>query len=528
MKRTLTGPRTGRGVAIVVAAFLVSFAIRAASQADLTDADLDRANNGRTIAIGSLSGDRGLARLALETYVARVLAGEAEPNAPDAELEALAIAIRTYATFNAGRHARDGFDLCDTTHCQVMRTATAATRRAALATAGQVLTWRGAPAEIFYSANCGGRSESASAVWPGADLPYLKVVKDDVHEDDLPWRYTIALRDVQALLAQKGFAGDHLKDIRIASHTESGRVAALRLSGLEPDLIAGDQFRLLVGARDLKSTAFNVEKHGDRLEFSGRGYGHGVGMCVVGAGRRARRGENVREILAQYYPGLAVTSLDVLPPRFRTDSLTTTNAARPVPVPAPVAVPQPRGTAALTPPAAPPATSARPTVAIRGAASAADLQPLAARAQDAMARALGLAVTPLTIDAHDTVESFRQATGKPWWVSASVNGAIVDLAPLALLTQREGVEMTLRNAMAQAMVAAELSGRPEWVRVGAGRYFSRQTPLMLHGPGTRVKCPADAELTLAISAVAQREAESRAETCFARAYAATKNWRDVR
>ncbi len=541
MKRTLAGSGAGRVVGFAIAVSLVLVAVRAGTQGDITEVDLDRANNGRAIAIGSLTGDRGVQRLSLETYVARVLAGEAEPNAPDAELEALAIAIRTYATFNAGRHARDGFDLCDTTHCQVMRTATAATRRAALVTAGQVLTWRGAPAEIFYSANCGGRSESAAAVWPGADLPYLRVVKDDVHDDDMPWRFEVALRDVQVLLAQKGFAGGRLKDIRVASHTDSGRVATLHLNGLEPDVIAGDQFRLLVGARDIRSTAFSVEKRGDRLEFTGRGYGHGVGMCVVGAGRRARRGESVRDILAQYYPGLAVTSLDSLPPRFKTDSLIASNPPVAQPAsPPPASVPQPRVTPSVTAPVPPPpaptapaataatATAApRSTVVIRGDASAVELQPLALRAQDAMAKALGMTAAPVTIDAHGTVESFRQATGKPWWVSASVNGAIVDLAPLSLLTQRDGVEVTLRNAMAQAMVAGELTGRPEWVRVGAGRYFSRQTPLV-SDPKAKVKCPADAELTLAISAVAQREAESRAELCFARAYAAAKNWRDVR
>ena len=116
-----------------MAASVISFVIRASSQSDVTDADLERANNGRTIAIGTLTVERVITRLSLEMYVARVLAGEAEQNAPDGELEALAIAIRTYATFNAGRHGRDGFDLCDTTHCQVMRTASAATRRALLA-----------------------------------------------------------------------------------------------------------------------------------------------------------------------------------------------------------------------------------------------------------------------------------------------------------------------------------------------------------------------------------------------------------
>jgi hypothetical protein len=202
-------------------------------------------------------------------------------------------------------------------------------------------------------------------------------------------------------------------------------VATLRLSGLEPDVIAGDQFRLLVGARDLRSTAFEIDKHGDRLEFTGRGYGHGVGMCVIGAGRRARRGESAGQILGQYYPGLAVTLLDTLPPRFRTDTTLTTN----VPVPAPVPVPQPRAGPVIPAPVAPAAIvppASKSSVVIRGAATASDLQPLALRAQEAMARVLGVTVTPITVDAHDTVEGFRQATGKPWWVSASVNGGIVD------------------------------------------------------------------------------------------------------
>ncbi len=78
----------------------------------------------------------------LETYVARVLAGEAGRDSQPAALEALAIAVRTYTLANRGRHRADGFDLCDETHCQVMRTATAATERAAAATAGRVLAGR--------------------------------------------------------------------------------------------------------------------------------------------------------------------------------------------------------------------------------------------------------------------------------------------------------------------------------------------------------------------------------------------------
>src|SRR5688572_3555429 len=131
-----------------------------------TDGSLEAASNGRLVRIGALSGDGTVSTVPLELYVARVLVGEAEPNAPDAGLQALAIAARTFTMVNIGRHSREGFDLCDTTHCQVWRaSATAASRRAVLATASLVLTYNGAPAEVFYSASCGGHTERAADVW---------------------------------------------------------------------------------------------------------------------------------------------------------------------------------------------------------------------------------------------------------------------------------------------------------------------------------------------------------------------------
>ena len=151
----------------------VAFAafVSVVSAQEVTDAQLEAASGGRTVRLGPASGAGPVADVPLEVYVARVLAGEAEPRAPDGEFQALAIAIRTYALVNAGRHARDGFDVCDSTHCQVPRAANALTRAAALATAGHILTWNGAPAEVFYSASCGGRSESAGACLAGRRLP---------------------------------------------------------------------------------------------------------------------------------------------------------------------------------------------------------------------------------------------------------------------------------------------------------------------------------------------------------------------
>src|SRR5918995_907486 len=104
----------------------------------------------------------------LGAYVAQVLAGEGQPKAADAAQQALAITARTFAMANRNRHRAEGFDLCDTTHCQVVRPATPLTTRAAKATSGRVLLHQGQPAFVFYSAWCGGGTGLASQVWPGA------------------------------------------------------------------------------------------------------------------------------------------------------------------------------------------------------------------------------------------------------------------------------------------------------------------------------------------------------------------------
>jgi len=184
-------------------------------------------------------------------------------------------------------------------------------------------------------------------------------------------------------------------------------------------------------------------------------------------------------------------------------------------------------TAASAKPAASAPISSAPVI-IRGVSQPSDLQQAAVRAHQAMTQALGSPGVTVTIDVHDTVEGFRQATGKPWWASTSVSATTVDLAPLTLLAQRDGIETTLRSAIAQAMMTSALAGRAEWVRVGGARYFARSKPLPAPDAKARLKCPVDAELTLAISAAAQREAESRAEACFARAYAANRDWRAVK
>src|SRR5262245_5367459 len=509
---------TGTGAAGVIAAGVLTAALIGAqtpAQTDVSDSVLEKASEGRTVDIGLLSsggppsrsGGTNVATIPLEVYVARVLAGEAEPNAPDAAQQALAVAIRTYAIVNEGRHRREGFDLCDTTHCQVMRTANDYSRRAALATAGRVLTLDGKPVEIFYSASCGGRSESAADVWPGGTrFPYLRSVPDDVHDDEEPWVLTMTLEEIRQALINAGFGGDRLRDIDIEERTHSGRVARLKLSGLRPDAIAGDPFRMAIGPRQLRSTAFSMTRDGNRVRFTGVGYGHGVGMCVIGAGKRARRGESLEAILAQYFPGLTLMSI---------------GSSTPVEAPSPVSVETPRAPIVPTPA---PAINVR--VPNGSTITAGDLGRLALRVRESLSRTLGASADGVTVELHGTIDGFRYETGRPWWVSAAVKGTTIDLAPAQLLAQGEGLEPTLRRAMAELLIAPSLADRPAWVRVGAARYYS--SPPSSAAPERDVKCPADAELTVAVSASAQRDAEARAERCFARELAKTGDWRRVR
>src|SRR6187431_1576192 len=79
-------------------------AVVAPGQSEVTDADLEAASAGRVVRLGALSGRGQVTTVPLEVYVARVLAGEAEPRAADAAYQALAVAIRTFALYNAGRH----------------------------------------------------------------------------------------------------------------------------------------------------------------------------------------------------------------------------------------------------------------------------------------------------------------------------------------------------------------------------------------------------------------------------------------
>ncbi len=484
----------------------------------VTDADLRAASGGRTIRIGVTAADGSVrpVTLAVEEYVARVISGEGQPRAGRAAHEALAIVSRTFAAANRHRHRSEGFDLCDTTHCQVMRPAIAAARAATLATAGRVLLDRGQPAFVYYSALCGGIPALASEVWPGATDYRPAAAHDDACADEPAWSNELRADELERALRAAGLRGQRLRGLRVVDRTASRRAGTLHVEGFTPPEISAHELRMAVGRtlgwQLLRSTAFEVTRTAAGYRFRGVGYGHGVGLCVIGAGRRAARGESATAILKAYFGDLTIGGGPPIE--------TTAAVASPPSVTAPV------------PPAAPHAGDGEPDLKL--ALPAADERERAAvvglvrRARADIAQRAGLPEpSGITITVHPTVESFGRVTGQPWWVAGAAVGRTIDLLPVAILRQRGSLESTLRHEVAHVVIDAAVASRPAWVREGLAMYFaSAEAPATV--TGARGGCPSDAEVLRPVSAGAQREAYARAERCVRRAIAAGTRWTDIR
>ncbi len=253
-----------------------------------------------------------IVELPLEKYVAAALAGESSVFGSSEALKAMAVVARTYAIRMRGRHAAEGFDLCASTHCQHidLDAVTPRLQQIADATAGEMLWYRGKLAFTPYSLDCGGRTEDASAVWPEENAPYLKSHDDPYcsRAGSSEWHWSAAGAGVaEALLRQGLHSPARLTEIRVLQRTASGRAQQLELDGDAPVRIAAGAFRFAIGRElgwnTLRSDWFDAHAANGKLLFTGRGSGHGVGLCQRGADLMMAEGRGYREILAYYFPG---------------------------------------------------------------------------------------------------------------------------------------------------------------------------------------------------------------------------------
>jgi stage II sporulation protein D len=247
--------------------------------------------------------------LDLEEYVAAVVASEVPSGWPDAALQAQAVAARTFAVAQKiaqgpAARAHLGSSVLDQVYAGGVHPPAGALR-AARATAGEVLTFGSAPIAAYFSASCGGRSETAEEAFNVAAgaTPYLVSRRDDADEGRA-WTVRKPLADLSASLRKAGRVLAPVTGIAVASRTSSGRARTLRIETSAGDrTLTAVELRQILGYTALPSLAFEVSVERGAALFRGHGNGHGVGLCQWGARARALRGESYRAILAWYYPG---------------------------------------------------------------------------------------------------------------------------------------------------------------------------------------------------------------------------------
>jgi stage II sporulation protein D len=381
-----------------------------------------------------------IVELPLEKYVAAVLAGEASVFHSDEALKAMSVAARTYAMRMRPRHSAEGFDLCATTHCQRvdLDAVTPRLQKIADSTAGELLWYQGKLAFTPYSLDCGGRTEDAAAVWPEESAPYLKSHADEFcpRAGSSEWRWAGDAAAIGAALSRQGLrVPSNLTNIRILNRTASGRARELELEGDGAVRIAAGAFQFAIGRElgwnTLRSAFFDPHPDGAKILFTGRGSGHGVGLCQRGADQMGAEGRTYGEILAYYFPG---AEAGVSARGFEWQRLSGEN------------------------------------VALYTTAPQRDIPVLAAAEQalrEALQRTGWPAPRTIEIRVYPDAQGFRDATGEPGWVAAYSHGTGIAMQPVA------DASHTLRHELLHILVESQAApGLPLWFREGLVEYLS--------------------------------------------------------
>ena len=227
------------------------------------------------------------------------------------------------------------FDVCADDHCQRYQGLT--TQRSSLpiqavsATRGQVLMFNGELCDTRFSKCCGGHTEEFQYCWEDTPKPYLQSVEcrwcdtqdknilrqvlndyDQETSDFHDWTVAYTVEELSALVREKlkTDLGD-ITDLIPLDRGKSGRIWRLRIVGTKCSLIIGKELeiRRALSPTHLYSSNFEVEKSGSSFILHGHGWGHGVGLCQIGAAVMAHEGMKYRDILLHYYPGAEIKEI---------------------------------------------------------------------------------------------------------------------------------------------------------------------------------------------------------------------------
>lgn len=241
-------------------------------------------------------------------------------------LKAQAVAARTYAYKHYGSRKAQGFDVYADTRDQVYKgihSVSDVTDKAVRETEGVVMTYNGEFITAYYHSTCGGETEGV-VTWGRPNHPYLQN-KPDLRPDGTPWcresNYTewtrefdeSELRDLFQINAKEAKANvpsfSSIHAINILDTLKSGRIHTLEITTNSGKFTAkADKIRWLFkrGGTILPSSFFRIHRNGDQWILKGKGFGHGVGLCQMGARARAQAGQSYIQILTHYYPGITL------------------------------------------------------------------------------------------------------------------------------------------------------------------------------------------------------------------------------
>lgn len=272
--------------------------------------------------------------IGMEDYLMSVISSEMKSSASIELLKAHAVISRSWLKARLKDHkaGHEHFDVCADDHCQRYQGLTMAVGddvcRAIDRTWGQVLEYGGGICDTRYSKCCGGRTELFSTCWEDVDLPYLQSVEDpfcdcenssilsqvlndyDLHTADFhDWTVQYTTDELSELVRTRtGIDFGTIVALEAVERGPSGRIKYLRITGTLREEVIGKELaiRKALSSSHLKSSAFEIEKSPDGFVLRGRGWGHGVGLCQIGAAAMAAQGYDYRQILSHYYVGAEI------------------------------------------------------------------------------------------------------------------------------------------------------------------------------------------------------------------------------